>query len=156
MRLTIRTKGMEEIRQALNLLPREIAGEHLREVALMGAEVIRQEAVRNAERIRRTGNLAENIEKEIARESIGSRVIVHIGPNQKAWYGRLVERGHALVRVVSRYRKGGRIYRVTENLGHVPPKPWLRPALDAKRREAQQVMAKDFRRRLERVWRRAR
>lgn len=156
MRVSIRTKGMKEIREALNMLPREVAGEPLREVALIGAEVIRQQAVANAEKRRRTGNLAKNIEKEIARESIGSRVIVHIGPNKDAWYGRLVEFGHAIVRVVSRVRKGGRVRRITEHLGQVPPHPWLRPAFDAKRREAQQVMEQEFRRRLERIWRRAR
>lgn len=148
MRMTIRTKGMEEIRQALNLLPREVAGEHLREVALMGAEVIRQEAVRNAERHRRTGTLAGDIHKEIARESIGFRVVVHIGPGNKGWYGRLVEFGHAIVR--------GRRKAEKRVVGHAPPHPWLRPALDAKRREAQQVMIEEFRRRIERVWRRAR
>jgi len=156
MRVTIRTKGMQEIREALNMLPREMAGEHLREVALIGAEVIRQEAVANALKHKRSGNLAKNIEKEIARESIGSRVIVHIGPNKDAWYGRLVEFGHAIVRVVSRVRKGGRVRRITEHLGQVPLHPWLRPAFDSKRREAQKVMEQEFRRRLERIWRRAR
>lgn len=66
MRLTIRTKGMEEIRQALNMLPREVAGEHLREVALTGAEVIRAEAKQNALQHKRTGTLAGDIHKEVA------------------------------------------------------------------------------------------
>lgn len=154
MRVTIRTKGMEEIREALNMLPREVAGEPLREVALTGAEVIRAEAESNAGKHRRTGNLAKNIAKEIAQESIGSRVVVRIGPTRDAWYGRLLEFGHRIVRVTGRYRKGGRVYRVSKELGQVPPHPWLRPAFDAKRREAQQVMEKEFRRRLERVWHR--
>lgn len=158
MRVTIQTKGLREIREALNMLPREVAGEPLREVALIGAEVIRQQAVANAEKRRRTGNLAKNIEKEIARESIGTRVVVHIGPNKDAWYGRLVEFGHAIVRVTNRIRNaaGRTVRRETVNLGQVPPHPWLRPAFDAKRREAQQVMEQEFRRRLERIWRRAR
>lgn len=146
MRLTIRTKGMEEIRQALNMLPREVAGEHLREVAMLGAEVIRAEAEQNALRHKRSGDLAGDIHKEVAKESIGVRVVVHIGPGRKGWYGRLLEYGHDIVRGT---RKATR--RV---IGHVPPYPWLRPALDAKRREAQDVMAQEFRRRLEKVWRR--
>lgn len=146
MRLTIRTKGMEEIRQALNMLPREVAGEHLREVALTGAEVIRQEAVANALKHKRTGTLAGDIHKEVAQETLGTRVVVRIGPGRKGWYGRLLEYGHDIVRGT---RKATR--RV---IGHVPPYPWLRPALDAKRREAQDVMAQEFRRRLEKVWRR--
>lgn len=146
MRLTIRTKGMEEIRQALNMLPREVAGEHLREVAMMGAEVIRQEAIQNALKHKKSGTLASDIHKEIAKETIGTRVVVHIGPGKKGWYGRLVELGHAIVR--------GRRKAEKKVVGHAPPHPWLRPALDAKRREAQKLMADEFRRRLERVWRR--
>ncbi|HPU35053.1 MAG TPA: HK97 gp10 family phage protein [Phycisphaerae bacterium] len=146
MRLTIRTKGLEEIRQALNMLPREVAGEHLREVALTGAEVIRAEAKQNALQHKRTGTLAGDIHKEVAQETLGTRVVVRIGPGRKGWYGRLLEYGHDIVRGT---RKATR--RV---IGHVPPYPWLRPALDAKRREAQDVMAQEFRRRLEKVWRR--
>lgn len=148
MRLTIRTKGFEEIRDALNMMPREVAGEHLREVALMGAEVIRQEAIKNALKRKKTGTLANDIHAEIAKESLGSRVVVHIGPGKKGWYGRLVEMGHAIVK--------GRRKAEKKVVGHAPPHPWLRPALDAKRREARQVMLNEFRRRLERVWRRRR
>ena len=146
MRLTIRTKGFEEIKQRLNMMPREVAGEHLREVAMEGAEVIRQEAIENALKHKKTGTLANDIHAEIAKESLGSRVIVHIGPGKKGWYGRLVELGHAIVR--------GRRKAEKKVVGHAPPHPWLRPALDAKRQEALKLMADEFRRRLERVWRR--
>jgi len=140
MRMSIRTKGMEEIRRHLNMLPREVSGAHLREVALEGAEIIRQEAAKNALSRKETGTLAGDIHTEIAKESVGSRVVVHIGPGKKGWYGRLVEMGHAIVRGT---RKADR-----KVIGHVPPHPWLRPALDAKKHEAQDVMKESFRRRL--------
>ncbi len=140
MRMTIRTKGMEEIKQRLNMMPREVAGDHLREVVLEGAEVIRQEAEQNALKHKITGTLAGDIHAEIAKESLGGRVIVHIGPGKKGWYGRLVEMGHAIVKGSRKANK--------KVIGHVPPHPWLRPALDVKRREAQETMIKAFRRRL--------
>jgi HK97 gp10 family phage protein len=140
MKMTIRTKGMEEIKQRLNILPREVAGDHLREVAMEGAEVIRAEAEKNALEHKVTGTLAGDIHAEVAKESLGSRVVVHIGPGKKGWYGSLVEMGHALVRGSKKADK--------KVIGHVPPHPWLRPALDAKKREAQEVMLKAFKRRL--------
>lgn len=140
MRMTIRTKGMREIQEHLRMMPREVSGAHLREVALEGAEVIRAEAEKNARERKVTGTLAGDIHAEIAKESLGSRVAVHIGPGKKGWYGRLVEMGHAIVRGT---RKADR-----KIIGHVPPHPWLRPALDAKKREAQEVMIRAFRRRL--------
>lgn len=145
MKLTIRTKGMEEIRRALNMLPREIAGEHLREVAMVGAEVIRAEAEQNALQHRRTGTLAGDIHKEVAKESIGVRVVVHIGPGKRGWYGRLVEFGHAVVR--------GRRKAEKRQVGYAPPHPWLQPAFDAKKAEARAVMEREFVRRLKRAWR---
>lgn len=140
MRMTVRAKGIEEIRNRLNMLPREVAGEHLREVALEGAEVIRAEAEKNARERKVTGTLASDIHAEIAKESIGVRVVVHIGPGKKGWYGRLVEMGHAIVR--------GRRKADKKIIGYAPPHPWLRPAFDAKKREAQEVMIRSFRRRL--------
>ena len=140
MRMKVRVKGMEESSAQLNMMPREISGAHLREVALEGAEVIRAEAEKNARERKVTGTLAGDIHTEIAKESVGSRVVVHIGPGKKGWYGRLVEMGHAIVRGT---RKADR-----KVIGHVPPHPWLRPALDTKKREAQEVMIRAFKRRL--------
>ena len=140
MRMTIRTKGMREIQEHLRMMPREVSGAMLQEVALEGAEVIRAEAEKKARERKVTGTLASDIHAEIAKESIGVRVVVHIGPGKKGWYGRLVEMGHAIVR--------GRRKADRKIIGHVPPHPWLRPALDAKKREAQEVMIRAFRRRL--------
>lgn len=144
MKMRVKFTGGEEIQRRLEMLPREIAGKPLREAAMAGAEVIRQEAVRNAQAHQRTGTLAGDIHAEIAKESLGERVVVHIGPGKKGWYGRLVEMGHALVRGSRKADK-----RV---IGQVPPHPWLRPALDTKKEEAKQAMAEEMERRLERIW----
>ncbi len=145
MKLRVQVRGAEEIRRALNMLPREVAGEHLREVALMGGEVIRAEAEQNALQHKRTGTLAGDIHKEIAQETLGTRVVVRIGPGRKGWYGRLVELGHAVVR--------GRRKAEKRVVGYAPPHPWLQPAFDAKKAEARAVMEREFVRRLKRAWR---
>lgn len=148
MRLRVRWTGLEEIREALETMPREIAGAHLRDAVLAGAEVIREQAAANAERHRRTGTLAGDIHAEIdERQTRDDRAVALIGPGKEGWYGRLLEMGHAIVRGTTRATR-----RV---IGRVPPYPWLRPALDERRDEAQAVMAQEFRRRLERVWKRA-
>ena len=146
MKMKVRLKGAEDIKQRLNLLPKEIAGQELREVAMQGAEVIRRQAEANALAHKKSGTLAGDIHAEIARESLGQQVIVHIGPGKEGWYGRLLEFGHAIVR--------GRRKAEKRVIGQVPPHPWLRPAFDATKEQAQKLMADEFRRRLERIWRR--
>ena len=148
MRMTVRFRGPtpEEIRRRLELMPQEVRGEALRVAVLEGAEVIRAQAEANARAIQRTGTLAGDIHAEInERRTTNTRAEVLIGPGKKGWYGRLVEFGHDIVRGT---RKATR--RV---VGHAPPKPWLRPAGDAKRAEAEQVVIDELRRRLEKVWR---
>lgn len=152
MRMRVRWKGPspEEIRRQLELMPQEVTGDALRAATLKGAEVIRQEAVKNAEQIRRTGTLAGDIHAEIdERRSTNTRAWAVVGPGKKGWYGRLVEFGHDIV--VGGRKRGRNKGRV---VGHVAPKPWLRPAGDAKRKEAEAVAIEALQRRLERIWRR--
>ena len=146
----VRVKGMADTQAMLRELPQAVRGDALREAALEGAEIIRDQAVANALKHKRTGTLAGDIHAEVARESLGDRVVVHIGPGKKGWYGRLLEMGHAIAR-------GGRL-RSKRNpgqvVGHVPPYPWLRPALDARRRDAAETVVRSLRRRIDRVLRR--
>ena len=153
MRMRVRWKGPspEEIRRQLELMPQEVTGDALRAATLKGAEVIRQEAVKNAERIRRTGTLAGDIHAEInERRSTNTRAWAVVGSGKKGWYGRLVEFGHDIV--VGGTKRSKR--NPGQVIGHVPPKPWLRPAGDAKRKEAEAVAIEVLQRRLERIWRR--
>ena len=131
-------------------MPQEVRGEALRAAVLQGAQVIRQEAVKNAEQIRRTGTLASDIHAEIdEKKSTDTRAAAVVGPGKRGWYGRLVEFGHDIV--VGGRKRGRNKGRV---VGHVAPKPWLRPAGDAKRKEAEAVAIEVLQRRLERIWQR--
>ena len=152
MRMRVRFRGPtpEEIRRRLELMPQEVRGEALRAAVLQGAQVIRQEAVKNAEQIRRTGTLASDIHAEIdEKKSTDTRAAAVVGPGKRGWYGRLVEFGHDIV--VGGRKRGRNKGRV---VGHVAPKPWLRPAGDAKRKEAEAVAIEVLQRRLERIWQR--
>lgn len=152
MRMRVRFRGPtpEEIRRRLELMPQEVRGEALRAAVLQGAQVIRDQAEANARVIQRTGTLASDIHAEIdEKKSTDTRAAAVVGPGKRGWYGRLVEFGHDIV--VGGRKRGRNKGRV---VGHVAPKPWLRPAGDAKRKEAEAVAIEVLQRRLERIWRR--
>ena len=131
-------------------MPQEVRGEALRAAVLQGAQVIRDQAEANARAIQRTGTLASDIHAEIdEKKSTDTRAAAVVGPGKRGWYGRLVEFGHDIV--VGGTKRSKR--NPGQVIGHVPPKPWLRPAGDAKRAEAEQVAIDELRRRLEKVWR---
>lgn len=137
----MKVEGGDKLARRLQMLAEETARKHMREAVLEGAEVIRVEASEKAPR--KTGTLAEDIQKEIKKQT-KSRVEIHVGPGKKGWYGRLVEEGHAIVVGGRRKakKKPGRV------VGHAPPQPFLRPAFDEKAGEAQDVIAAELRRRL--------
>jgi HK97 gp10 family phage protein len=144
----VKLEGGDQISTRLQILGEEAAGRHLEAAAIAGAEVIRKAASDNARKGRyATGDLADHIVAEVTKAKSG-RVEVSIGPDRDHWYGLLVELGHALVRVVARVRQGGRVRRITRELGRVAPHPFLRPALDESQEEAQQVFGEELRRRL--------
>lgn len=152
MRMRVRFRGPtpEEIRRRLELMPQEVRGEALRAAVLQGAQVIRDQAEANARVIQRTGTLASDIHAEIdEKKSTDTRAAAVVGPGKRGWYGRLVEFGHDIV--VGGRKRGRNKGRV---VGHVAPKPWLRPAGDAKRKEAEAVAIEVLQRRLERIWQR--
>lgn len=132
MKVRMKVEGGDKLARRLQMLAEETARKHMRESALEGAEVIRAEAAEKAPR--KTGTLAEDIQKEIKKQT-KSRVEIHIGPGKRGWYGRYVEEGHAVVRN-------------KKKIGDAPPHPFLRPAFDEKNDEAQSIMVKELRRRL--------
>jgi len=154
MRMRVRWKGPspEEIRRRLELMPQEVRGEALRAAVLQGAQVIRDQAEANARAIQRTGTLASDIHAEIdEKKSTDTRAAAVVGPGKRGWYGRLVEHGHDIVvggRKRAKKTTPGRV------VGHVAPKPWLRPAADAKRAEAEERTFRVLEGRLERIWQR--
>ena len=153
MRMRVRFRGPtpEEIRRRLELMPQEVRGEALRAAVLQGAQVTRDQAEANARVIQRTGTLASDIHAEIdEKKSTDTRAAAVVGPGKRGWYGRLVEFGHDIV--VGGTKRSKR--NPGQVIGHVPRKPWLRPAGDAKRAEAEQVAIEELTRRLERIWQR--
>lgn len=128
----MKVEGGDLLARKLQMLAEETAKEHMREATLAGAELVRVEAERLAPR--RTGTLANDIHAVVAKQT-KARVTVRVGPGKKGWYGHLVESGHAIV------VKG-------QKVGDVPPKPFLRPAFDAKLEEAEQAAVDELRRRL--------
>lgn len=132
MKVRLKVEGGDKLARKLQMMAEEVARTHMRECALAGAEVIRAEAATLAPR--KTGTLAGDIQKEVKKQT-KSRVDVHIGPGKEGWYGRLVEEGHAIV-------VNG------QKVGDAPPKPFLRPAFDAKLEEAEQAAVDELRRRL--------
>lgn len=141
MRVRMKVEGGDKLARRLQMMAEEVAKTHMREAVLEGAEVIRAEAAEKAPR--KTGTLASDIQKAVKKQT-KNRVEVHIGPGKKGWYGRLVEEGHAIVRGgYRRFKKNP-----SNVIGHAPPHPFLRPALDEKADEANEVVAKELRRRL--------
>jgi len=146
VKVRMKVEGGDKIARKLQMIAEETARTHMREAALAGAEVIRAAAVEKAPE-GKTGTLKGDIHKEIKKQT-KARVEIHIGPGKDAWYGRLVEEGHKLVRVIGRTQKGRRTYRIKKEIGQVPPHPFLRPAFDEKVDEAQKKAVEELRRRL--------
>lgn len=138
IKTTFRIEGDKELIEKIQAIAGSVIGKHLEEAALKGAEIIRDEAVRRAPR-GATGKLKDNIVAEVAANK-QNIVEVHIGPNKEAWYGHLVEFGHALVK--------GSKKATRKVIGHVPPHPFLRPAFDEKKREAEKAVEEELRRRI--------
>lgn len=150
-KLTMRCRitGGKEIQRKLSLLPREIAAGPMRDVTVMGGDMLKGYAVANATAIKKTGTLAGDIHAELdKKETVGVRVTVKVGPGKKGWYGRLVERGHKIKVGRTALGSDGRRKVIYDDAGEVPPHPWLRPALDNNRETIKKAMAAEMERRL--------
>jgi HK97 gp10 family phage protein len=141
MKVRMKIEGGDKIARKLQMLAEETARKHLRESALAGAEVIRQEVEDNAPIDR--GILKTDIQKEIVKET-KARVQIEIGPGDKGWYARLVEFGHKIV-VGGTLRSKSSPGKV---VGEVPPHPFMGPAFDRKHEEAQKKAAEVLKARL--------
>lgn len=125
--MTVKLEGFEELYKELEQLPDNIKKNVAGKVVRSGSTVVLKDARRRAPR--RTnqwegmkyknepGTLKKGIKVQRARKQPRWIVRDQIGFSNKAWYGRLVELGHKLV------RKG-------KQIGFVSPRPFLRPAFD--------------------------
>lgn len=141
----VKIEGLDELQVKIKAM----AGDEFRKVVTdatkKGAEVIRAQAAANAPYDADSQydvHLKDHIVVSMSKKTsaLGGTVTAKIGPDQVVWYGRLVEFGHNLVRVVgSRRGKGSHKFKLVKNkqiIGTVEPKPFLRPAVDAKKDEA--------------------
>lgn len=136
VKMRVRLTGQDEIVRRLNMLG-EAAKEVVEPAAMAGAEVIRRAASEKAPRD--TGQLAESIIAEV-KDVQPLKATIQVGPDKKHFYGLFVEMGHALVRGSRKATK--------KVIGHVPPHPFLRPALDENKQQAKAAVAEEIRRRL--------
>jgi len=108
--------GLKEMQQHLEAIGDKASGELLEKAVLAGAEIVRQEAALRAPR--RRGLLAGHIvvqPKDKGRMSASAAV----GPDKKRFYGRFVELGTSKTAAA----------------------PFLFPAFESKKNEAQREMA---------------
>lgn len=115
-------EGLKELRAKLKALPNKIQKNILRSAIHAAAGELRDEAKAMAPV--QSGALRKSI-KAIRKR--GTPTEVQSNVNVGAFYSRFVEQGHALVkggRKNAKKKKAGAI------IGHVPAKPFLRPAYD--------------------------
>lgn len=127
----VHVDGFEALNKALRSVGNRTGGLVLEKAAEAGAKFIVDEAKRLAPK--KSGALASGITAQVGRMQVG-RVQINISYNKRQWYGKLVELGHALKR-----KRGGK------TVGHVPAKPFLRPALDAKAEAAKDAVGASLR-----------
>ena len=122
--ITARVEGMAKLSLTLKALQASTKAA-LEKASLEGAEVISEEAGHLAPRRAyetSVGHLADHIITEVAK-STPSTCLVRIGPDEDHWYGRFSETG--TVKMAAR--------------------PFLRPALDTKQREAVEKFGESMR-----------
>ncbi len=131
---TVTVKGLDELLGKIARIGSALRGPGVEAGARAGAEVIAEEMRVRAPR--RRGVLAGAIGTNL-EESSSVRAVVEVGPEADAFYGGIVEVGHA----IKRSRKGA-------TLGYVPPHPFMRPALDSREGQASEAAASELRQRV--------
>lgn len=140
-------RGFAELDAKLRALPNAVAGELLKDAVRAGGTVIRDEARRRAPR--KTGTLVKYLRVRILRGRRGSGVTARIGTSARAFYAMWLELGARPHLIANKQKSGKRVLanseagviygKVAAHPG-VKPRPFLRPALDAKGPEAVRVM----------------
>jgi len=142
----IEVKGIKDLYLDLSKYAEDLQTKVLRKAVRAGSKLIAKDARRRApvrssewENIKYPtppGTLKRGIRVSRARKQPKYIVRDVIGFSEQAWYGRLVETGHFIVRG-GRLRKKGSKARI---VGYSPPRPFLRPAFDANVNQAIEAM----------------
>lgn len=123
-KFTVDLSGEKELISELKKLEAATRAKYLQAAIMAGAEVVRKEA--SARAPKRTGRLAANIITEIEGNTSADRASVKIGPSKEAFYGMFVELGTS----------------------KMSARPFLRPAIDAKKDEVEATVARELKKRL--------
>lgn len=151
---TMRLKGFKELDEMLKKLPEKLQNKLVKKAVSKAAILVRKEVKARAP-VRAEGwegvdyghppgLLKKSISISKKRSVRKSLIVYSIGSQYSykkkfyAPYAHLVERGHRLVR-------GGKVW------GHVPAKPFIRPAFDAKKGGAVEEMRKWLASELEKI-----
>lgn len=159
-----KVEGLAELERDLKRIPQAVADKALPRAVLAGAGVIRDEARRLVPK--RSGQLAKSIVARKQRRPKGTGVIYAVGANSKGFYAHMVEFGTAPHWIKAKTGekvlkigtdKRGRVYSRRVNVYSkmvkhpgAAPRPFLRPALDTKHREAVEKMKASLARSIER------
>lgn len=136
---SLRLSGFRELDQKLGQLGEEVARRIVFQAVREGADLIRDEA--RARVPKDSGVTARNIRTRMSRRSKGA-VEARIGTTKRAWYARLVEHGTAPHKITAKHAKvlankaTGRFFGKTVKHPGTAPRPFLRPALEARADQA--------------------
>lgn len=144
---TARVKNLPELNNKLNAVKGAARGDMLKKAALAGGETVRAYARINANRVfsaKATNTLADSIQTEVVSSS-ANKAEVAIGPT--VVYGRIQELGGWIKPVHAKL-----LHWVDEGVDifakavHLPPRPYLRPAMDEHEDEITQAVGETIKR----------
>lgn len=141
MGVTVTIEGMDELRKKFEQLSDKQQRGVLRSAIRAGGSLVVREARKRVHD--QSGNLRKGIKTKVTVKQNGVTE-ADVGWDLKiAPHGHLVEMGH--VQVVG--RRGGK----RRTVGHVPAHPFLRPALEDNQQEIVDIVAKNFKKHIDRV-----
>lgn len=143
---TFKIEGANEIARELHRRRLNVES-GLEEILHAAGGVIQEAAAAN---VRAT---SQSVADEMARatmEKRPDRVVVGVGPTENHWHSHMIEFGARAHRITAKNRKAlqfinGTFRRSVQHPGFAP-RPFLRPALDTRKDEAQAVAAREFKR----------
>lgn len=114
---TVKLEGAEELKKQFQALVKSVHPDKVEPVLMNGARKLAK-AIRDKAPRGPTGNLKKSVRaKKLERIGFNPASAIAAVDRKKAPHAHLVEYGHAIV-------KGGKV------VGHVPPHPFFRPAVD--------------------------
>lgn len=120
LRSRVTIAGLDQLLGKMKRIPGALQNPVLQAAVEKGAEPIRAAASQNAPR-GPTGELQEGMAM-VPMRGTANRAAVRVGPSARAFYGEFLEKGTK----------------------HIAAKPFLRPALDSKRREAIKIVKNEL------------